>query len=86
MISEINTSAQRAADADLVRRAQQGDVDALAALFHTNKTKMFSLCLRMTSNTTTAEDLTQEAFLLAFRRLSTFRGDSALSTSLPGGG
>jgi RNA polymerase sigma-70 factor (ECF subfamily) len=82
MLSEDNSSAQRMADADLVRRAQQGDVDAFAALFHANKTKIYSLCLRMTSNTAEAQDLTQEAFLLAFRKLGTFRGDSALSTWL----
>jgi len=79
---EVNSSAQRLADAELVQRAQQGDVDAFAALFNANKTKIYSLCLRMTSNLAEAEDLTQEAFLLAFRKLSTFRGDSALSTWL----
>ncbi len=36
----------------------------------------------MTSNTAEAEDLTQDAFLQAFRKLATFRGDSALSTWL----
>jgi RNA polymerase sigma-70 factor (ECF subfamily) len=73
---------QPIAGADLVRRAQQGDVDAFAELFHAHKTKIYSLCLRMTSNTAEAEDLTQEAFLQVFRKLSTFRGDSALSTWL----
>jgi RNA polymerase sigma-70 factor, ECF subfamily len=80
--SEVNPAARRLADADLVQRAQQGDVDAFAALFHANKTRIYSLCLRMTGNTAEAEDLTQEAFLLAFRKLGTFRGDSALSTWL----
>lgn len=82
MTNEVNSSTQRLADAELVRRAQQGDVDAFAALFHANKSKIYSLCLRMTSNLAEAEDLTQEAFLLAFRKLGTFRGDSALSTWL----
>lgn len=82
MIGQVNSNAGRRADLDLVRRAQRGDVDAFAALFHANKTKIYSLCLRMTSNTAEAEDLTQEAFLLAFRKLATFRGDSALSTWL----
>jgi len=36
----------------------------------------------MTNNTAEAEDLTQDAFLQVFRKLSTFRGDSALSTWL----
>jgi len=82
MISEGNSSARRPADIDLVRRAQQGDMDAFAELFHANKTRIYSLCLRMTSNTAEAEDLTQEAFLLAFRKLGTFRGESAVSTWL----
>jgi len=83
MISiEVDPSARRLADADLVRRAQLGDVDAFADLFHANKTRIYSLCLRMTGNIAEAEDLTQEAFLLAFRKLGTFRGDSALSTWL----
>src|SRR5262250_1208906 len=41
-----------------------------------------SVCLRMTNNTAEAEDLTQDAFLQVFRKLGTFRGDSALSTWL----
>jgi RNA polymerase sigma-70 factor (ECF subfamily) len=67
---------------DLVRRAQGGDPDAFAYLFSAHKTKIYSLCLRMTANTAEAEDLTQDAFLQAFRKLATFRGDSALSTWL----
>lgn len=82
MTSDENLNTRRLADAELVQRAQQGDVDAFAALFHANKTRIYSLCLRMTSSTAEAEDLTQEAFLLAFRKLGTFRGDSALSTWL----
>jgi RNA polymerase sigma-70 factor, ECF subfamily len=69
-------------DADIVRRAQQGDADAFANLFRAHKTRIYSLCLRMTNNTAEAEDLTQEAFLQVFRKLATFRGDSALSTWL----
>ena len=65
---------------DLVRRAQQGDADAFATLFHAHKMRIYSLCLRMTNNPTEAEDLAQEAFLQVFRKLGTFRGDSALST------
>jgi RNA polymerase sigma-70 factor, ECF subfamily len=69
-------------DSELVERAQRGDADAFAALFHAHKTRVYSLCLRMTNNTAEAEDLTQDAFLQVFRKLSTFRGDSALSTWL----
>jgi RNA polymerase sigma-70 factor (ECF subfamily) len=69
-------------DFDVIRRAQQGDADAFAALFHTHKVRIYSLCLRITNNAAEAEDLTQDAFLQVFRKLPTFRGDSALSTWL----
>ena len=69
-------------DLDMVKRAQQGDADAFAALFHQHKARIYSVCLRMTNNTAEAEDLAQDAFLQVFRKLATFRGDSALSTWL----
>jgi RNA polymerase sigma-70 factor, ECF subfamily len=80
--NDLNSTVQRKADADLVRRTQEGDETAFAELFNTHKGKVYSLCLRMTSNTAEAEDLTQDAFLQVFRKLATFRGDSALSTWL----
>ncbi|HUB02575.1 MAG TPA: RNA polymerase sigma factor [Terriglobales bacterium] len=82
MKNETNPATQRQSDMELVRLAQQGDADAFAALFNANKAKVYSLCLRMTSNTAEAEDLTQVAFLQVFRKLGTFRGDSTLSTWL----
>ena len=69
-------------DANLVKRAQEGDADAFAGIFNAHKARIYSVCLRMTNNTAEAEDLTQDAFLQVFRKLATFRGDSALSTWL----
>ena len=69
-------------DPDVVKRAQQGDSDAFAALFHVHKARIYSVCLRMTNNAAEAEDLTQDAFLQVFRKIATFRGDSAFSTWL----
>jgi len=69
-------------DRDLVIRAQQGDADAFTAIFIAYRTRIYSVCLRMTSCAWEAEDLTQEAFLHAFRKLYTFRRDCALSTWL----
>jgi RNA polymerase sigma-70 factor (ECF subfamily) len=66
--------------AEIIKRAQAGDSDAFADLFNAHKARIYALCLRMTNNTAEAEDLTQDAFLQVFRKLSTFRGDSALST------
>jgi RNA polymerase sigma-70 factor (ECF subfamily) len=71
-----------AVEADIIRRAQEGDPEAFGALFQKHKTRVYALCLRMTRNTAEAEDLTQEAFLHVFRKLSAFRADSALSTWL----
>lgn len=82
MNSDVNTTAQHQSDLELVKRAQRGDSDAFAALFYAHKPRVYSLCLRMTNNTAEAEDLTQDAFLQVFRKLATFRGDSALSTWL----
>src|SRR5690349_22150957 len=79
---DVHTTAQYASDAELVKKAQQGDADAFATLFYTHRPRVYSLCLRMTNNTAEAEDLTQDAFLQVFRKLQTFRGDSALSTWL----
>ncbi len=80
--STANPAVRFSLDFDLVKRAQQGDPDAFASLFHAHKARIYSICLRMTNNTAEAEDLTQDAFMQVFRKLSTFRGDSALSTWL----
>jgi RNA polymerase sigma-70 factor, ECF subfamily len=66
--------------ADLIKRAQAGDADAFGALFQAHKARVYSVCLRMTSNAAEAEDLTQDAFLQVFRKITKFRGDSAFST------
>lgn len=82
MNNDNSASSTPRMDPELIKRAQSGDSDAFAALFQAHKSRVYSLCLRMTNNTAEAEDLTQDAFLQVFRKLSTFRGDSALSTWL----
>jgi RNA polymerase sigma-70 factor (ECF subfamily) len=82
-LSQQKKAAPKAAsETQLVTRAQRGDEQAFAALFEMHKRRVYSLCLRMTGNTAEAEDLTQEAFLQLFRKISTFRGESAFSTWL----
>jgi RNA polymerase sigma-70 factor (ECF subfamily) len=68
--------------ADMIARAQAGDTHAFAMLYSIHKKHIYSLCLRIVGNVAEAEDLTQEAFLQFHRRISTFRGESALSTWL----
>jgi RNA polymerase sigma-70 factor (ECF subfamily) len=69
-------------EAEAIERAKQGDADAFQTLYNLHKRRVYSLCLRMTANTAEAEDLTQEAFLQLFRKIGTFRGESAFSTWL----
>jgi RNA polymerase sigma-70 factor (ECF subfamily) len=72
----------RLSEADAIDRAKQGDAEAFEVLYNLHKRRVYSLCLRMTANTAEAEDLTQEAFLQLFRKIGTFRGESAFSTWL----
>jgi RNA polymerase sigma-70 factor (ECF subfamily) len=69
-------------DFSLIRKAQRGEVEAFASLYEEHKERIYSVCLRMTNNAADAEDLTQEAFIQVFRKIATFRGDSALATWL----
>ncbi len=69
-------------EADAIERAKMGNADAFEALYDLHKRRVYSLCLRMTANAAEAEDLTQEAFLQLFRKIGTFRGESAFSTWL----
>jgi RNA polymerase sigma-70 factor (ECF subfamily) len=68
--------------AELIARAQRGEEEAFEALFLQHKKRVYSICLRMIGNTAEAEELTQEAFLQVFRKIHTFRGESAFSTWL----
>src|SRR5437667_2704782 len=67
---------------EAIERAKQGDAGAFQFLYDLHKRRVYSLCLRMTGNTASAEDLAQEAFLQLFRKIGTFRGESAFSTWL----
>jgi RNA polymerase sigma-70 factor (ECF subfamily) len=69
-------------EADAIRLAQQGDEGAFEHLYRMHGRRVYSLCLRMVGNTAEAEDLAQEAFLQLFRKIGTFRGESAFSTWL----
>ena len=67
---------------EAIDRAKQGDAECFEILYGLHKRRVYSLCLRMMGNTAEAEDLTQEAFLQLYRKISTFRGESAFSTWL----
>ena len=69
-------------EADAIRLAQAGDAAAFEFLYQLHGRRVYALCLRMVNNPADAEDLTQEAFLQLFRKIGTFRGESAFSTWL----
>jgi RNA polymerase sigma-70 factor, ECF subfamily len=69
-------------EAEAIDRAKRGDAIAFQVLYDKHKRRVYSLCLRMTANTAEAEDLAQEAFLQLYRKIGTFRGESAFSTWL----
>lgn len=69
-------------ETEAIRKAQHGDVSAFEHLYNRYKRRVHAICLRIVSDPVEAEDLTQEAFLLVFRKIHTFRGASAFSTWL----
>jgi RNA polymerase sigma-70 factor (ECF subfamily) len=71
-----------AGEAEAIAKAQAGDAPSFEMLYALHKRRVYSLCLRMLGNVAEAEDLTQEAFLQLYRKIGTFRGDSAFSTWL----
>jgi RNA polymerase sigma-70 factor (ECF subfamily) len=73
---------RRAAEQRLVEDAQSGDLAAFERLYRDNERRVFALCLRLSSDPSLAEELTQEVFIRAWRKLGTFRGDSAFSSWL----
>lgn len=69
-------------DYDLAQASSQGDMAAFETLYERHHRRVYSLCLRMVANSTEAEDLAQEVFIQLFRKLGSFRGESAFTTWL----
>ena len=69
-------------EAEAIRLAQRGDAGAFERIYRLHNRRVYALCLRMVGNPAEAEDLAQDAFLQLFRKIATFRGESAFSTWL----
>jgi RNA polymerase sigma-70 factor, ECF subfamily len=70
-------------EAEAIRLAQQGDERGFERIYRLHSQRVYALCLRMVrGNAAEAEDLAQESFLQVFRKIGTFRGESAFSTWL----
>ena len=70
------------ADLNLVRRAQAGDTDAFGELVERNRKAVFRAAVAALGSTTDADDVAQEAFVMAYRKLASFRGEAAFRTWL----
>jgi RNA polymerase sigma-70 factor (ECF subfamily) len=69
-------------DHALAIAAGSGDMGAFEELYKRHNRRVYSLCLRLTQNVPEAEDLAQEALIQLFRKIGSFRGESAFTTWL----
>src|SRR5687767_5332457 len=75
-------AAGRATDYELAQRAAGGDMLAFEELFRKHRRLVYGLSLRMTQDVAEAEDVTQEVFVLLFRKVGGFRGEANFTTWL----
>jgi RNA polymerase sigma-70 factor, ECF subfamily len=69
-------------DRALVERARDNDHHAFEILYRRHIGRVFAVCVRLLKDRDTAEDISQEAFVLAWKNLHKFRGDSAFGSWL----
>jgi RNA polymerase sigma-70 factor (ECF subfamily) len=81
-VTAAETDTKDTSDYGLAQRAATGDMVAFELLYQRHSRRVYSLCLRMTGNVSEAEDLAQEVFIQLFRKVGSFRGDSAFTTWL----
>jgi RNA polymerase sigma-70 factor, ECF subfamily len=67
---------------ETIRLAQQGDAAAFELIYRLHCGRVYALCLRMLREPVEAEDVAQDVFLQLFRKIHTFRGESAFSSWL----
>jgi RNA polymerase sigma-70 factor (ECF subfamily) len=77
-----SAAAGRQEELALVERCRGGDLGAFEEIYRAHSGRLFSVACRLLGNSADAEDLLQETFLAAHRKLDTFRGESALGTWL----
>jgi RNA polymerase sigma-70 factor (ECF subfamily) len=76
----INVSSAK--DFELTQAAAAGNMSAFEEIYQRHHRRVYSICLRMLQNATEAEDLTQDVFIQLYRKIGSFRGDSAFTTWL----
>ena len=81
-MTAAETETSQTSDYELAQKAALGDMAAFEKLYQRHNRRVYSLCLRMTGNVSEAEDLAQEVFIQLFRKIGSFRGESAFTTWL----
>jgi RNA polymerase sigma-70 factor (ECF subfamily) len=80
--ASISAAAGHQDDLALAARCRAGDVEAFEAIYREHASRLFGLVFRMLGNRTDAEDMLQDVFLTAHRKLESYRGDARLGTWL----
>jgi RNA polymerase sigma-70 factor (ECF subfamily) len=80
--SSVAAITKATTDLELTRNASSGDMVAFEEIYKRHHRRVYSICLRMLQNASEAEDLTQDVFIQLYRKIGSFRGDSAFTTWL----
>lgn len=80
--AERQENMSKVSDFSLAQAAAKGDMQAFEELYQRHHRRVYSICLRMLQNASEAEDLTQDVFIQLYRKIGSFRGDSAFTTWL----
>jgi len=81
-VTRLTAGPSRQNDIALVERCRQGELGAFEEVYRGHSRRLYGVALRMLGNPADAEDMLQEIFLAAHRKLDSFRGESALGTWL----
>ncbi len=72
----------RQRDYELAQKASKGDMEAFNQVYDLYHKRVYCICLKMMENSTEAEDITQDVFIQLYRKIGTYRGESAFGTWL----
>src|SRR5512137_2607027 len=75
---ELAMSAERS----LLERVRRGEAEAFREFVCLHQKRLFALAFRLTGSLQEAEDLSQEAFIKAYRSIALFRGEAGMATWL----
>jgi RNA polymerase sigma-70 factor (ECF subfamily) len=81
-VPKTNSAVVDLNEAWLIRRVKEGDVEAFGTLYREHVKRVYAICLRITADPDTAEELTQDVFVRVWQRIGQYEGRSKFSTWL----